>query len=63
VFGLLQKELSERGDFYMVWNCVKCYGLPILMAIIAGSNVALYEEMADHLVVAKVMFVSTNIYC
>ncbi|KAJ3632115.1 hypothetical protein Zmor_022083 [Zophobas morio] len=55
VFGLLQKELSERGDFYMVWNCVKCYGLPILMAIIAGSNVALYEEMADHLVVAKVI--------
>lgn len=46
---------SNRGKFYLFWNCIKTSGLPVLIALMAGDAAHQAENVSDAALVAAVM--------
>ena len=58
MFGLLRQAevedsldqedyVSNRGKFYLFWNCIKTSGLPVLIALMAGDAAYEAENVSD----------------
>lgn len=45
---------SNRGKFYLFWNCIKTSGLPVLIALMAGDAAHQAETISDAALVAAV---------
>jgi monoamine oxidase len=45
---------SNRGKFYLFWNCIKTSGLPVLIALMAGDAAHHAENVSDAALVAAV---------
>ena len=65
MFGLLREPevpdsldqedyVSNRGRFYLFWNCIKTSGLPVLIALMAGDAAHQAELDSDATLVASV---------
>lgn len=65
MFGLLREPevpdsldqedyVSNRGRFYLFWNCIKTSGLPVLIALMAGDAAHQAELISDATLVASV---------
>ena len=65
MFGLLREPevpdsldqedyVSNRGRFYLFWNCIKTSGLPMLIALMAGDAAHQAERESDATLVASV---------
>ena len=65
MFGLLREAevdnsldqedyVSNRGLFYLFWNCIKTSGLPVLIALMAGDAAHHAERVSDTELVAGV---------
>ena len=65
MFGLLREPevpdsldqedyVSNRGRFYLFWNCIKTSGLPVLIALMAGDAAHQAETDSDETLVASV---------
>ena len=65
MFGLLREAevvnsldqedyVSNRGKFYLFWNCIKTSGLPVLIALMAGDAAHQAETVSDAALVAAV---------
>jgi len=48
-----QDYASNRGLFYLFWNCVKTSGLPVLIGVLAGDAARLAESMDDQTLVVE----------
>lgn len=66
MFGLLREAevedsldqedyVSNRGKFYLFWNCIKTSGLPVLIALMAGDAAHQAENASDLEIVFGVM--------
>lgn len=66
MFGLLREAevvdsldqedyVSNRGKFYLFWNCIKTSGLPVLIALMAGDAAQQAENASDSEIVFGVM--------
>ncbi|KAL1984375.1 hypothetical protein VTN96DRAFT_9236 [Rasamsonia emersonii] len=54
--SLVQEDYAaNRGRFYLVWNCVKTTGLPVLVALLAGEAAYQVETMKDADIIAEAM--------
>jgi hypothetical protein len=53
---------SERGRFYLFWNCVKTSGRPVLIALMAGDAAHQTEVARDEDLVRQVRERLTTIY-
>ena len=49
-----QDYCTNRGRFYLFWNCIKTAGRPVLIALMAGEAAQQAEELADEQIVAEV---------
>lgn len=45
---------SNRGKFYLFWNCIKTSGLPVLIALMAGDAAHQAETVSDAVLVDAV---------
>lgn len=45
---------TNRGRFYLFWNCVKTSGMPVLIALMAGHAAHQAETMTDGAIVTEV---------
>lgn len=65
MFGLLREPevpdsldqedyVSNRGRFYLFWNCIKTSGLPVLIALLAGDAAHQAEADSDATLVCSV---------
>lgn len=45
---------TNRGRFYLFWNCVKTSGMPVLIALMAGDAAHQAETMTDEAIVTEV---------
>lgn len=65
MFGLLREPTApdsmaqedyatNRGRFYLFWNCLKTTGLPVLIALMAGDAAHQAEETPDEDIIAEV---------
>ena len=46
--------VSDRGRFYLFWNCIKTSGLPLLIALMAGDAAHKAEALSDDEIVSEV---------
>ncbi|MCJ1306597.1 hypothetical protein MMC25_000240 [Agyrium rufum] len=46
--------VSNRGRFYLFWNCIKTSGRPVLIALMAGDAAHQAEQISDRVIVAEV---------
>ncbi|MCJ1361205.1 hypothetical protein MMC16_000303 [Acarospora aff. strigata] len=65
MFGLLRDScreqsldqgdyISERGRFYLFWNCIKTCGRPMLIALMAGDAAHQAESTSDSTLIGEV---------
>lgn len=54
--------VSNRGKFYLFWNCIKTSGLPVLIALMAGDAAHYAEDTSDAELVASVTQELARIY-
>ncbi|KAJ5679592.1 hypothetical protein N7462_007836 [Penicillium macrosclerotiorum] len=73
MFGLLREPTSfesmdqkdyatNRGRFYLFWNCIKTTGLPTLVALMAGDAAHQTEIMPDAEIIAEVLSQLRNVF-
>jgi monoamine oxidase len=43
--------VTDRGMFYLFWNCLKTAGLPVLIGVMAGDAARAAETMNDQVLV------------
>jgi monoamine oxidase len=61
--SMIQEEYStNRGRFYLFWNCIKTSGLPVLIALMAGDAAHQAETMKDADILAEVVSQLRNIF-
>jgi lysine-specific histone demethylase 1 len=53
---------TNRGRFYLFWNCVKTSGLPVLIALMAGDAALQAETRPDAEIVSEVTSQLRNIF-
>ncbi|KAL4772962.1 flavin-containing amine oxidoreductase-domain containing protein [Aspergillus nidulans var. acristatus] len=73
MFGLLREPTNRdsmdqedyatnRGRFYLFWNCMKTTGLPVLIALMAGDAAHQAERTPDAEIIAEVMSQLRNVF-
>ncbi|KAL6236237.1 hypothetical protein BDW75DRAFT_207403 [Aspergillus navahoensis] len=73
MFGLLREPTNRdsmaqedyatnRGRFYLFWNCIKTTGLPVLIALMAGDAAHQAECTPDAEIIAEVMSQLRNVF-
>lgn len=73
MFGLLREPTkpdshvqedyaSNRGRFYLFWNCLKTTGLPVLIALMAGEAAHHAETTPDEDIIAEVTNQLRNVF-
>jgi lysine-specific histone demethylase 1 len=73
MFGLLREPTApdsmaqedyatNRGRFYLFWNCLKTTGLPVLIALMAGDAAHQAEKTPDEDIIAEVTAQLRNVF-
>lgn len=73
MFGLLREPTvhdsmnqedyaTNRGRFYLFWNCMKTTGLPVLIALMAGDAAHQAENIPDDEIIAEVTGQLRNVF-
>lgn len=68
VFGSLSEPDSKgvydtnRGRFYIFWNCIKTSGQPVLLALMAGDSAIQMENETDNELIKEATRILQNIY-
>ena len=73
MFGLLREPTTpnsmaqedyatNRGRFYLFWNCLKTTGLPVLIALMAGDAAHQAENTPDDEIIAEVTAQLRNVF-
>lgn len=61
--SMVQEEYAtNRGRFYLFWNCMKTTGLPVLIALMAGDAAHQAECTPDAEIIAEVMSQLRNVF-
>ncbi|KAI5289686.1 hypothetical protein KEM54_003417 [Ascosphaera aggregata] len=61
--SLLQSHYSSnRGKFFLIWNCIKTSGLPVLIALMAGDTAYQTEKLSDAVILSEVMTGLRNVF-
>ena len=61
--SLNQQDYStNRGRFYLFWNCIKTCGRPMLIALMAGDAAQQAESLSDDQIVAEVSEQLANMF-
>ena len=53
---------TNRGRFYLFWNCMKTSGRPVLISLMAGDAAFQAEELSDGQIIGEVTQQLTNMY-
>ncbi|KZZ87584.1 anon-37Cs-like protein [Ascosphaera apis ARSEF 7405] len=73
IFGILQDSVvkdslsqsdyaTNRGKFFLIWNCIKTSGLPVLIALMAGDTAYQAEKSSDAVILSEVMSSLRNVF-
>ncbi|KAL2808346.1 flavin-containing amine oxidoreductase-domain containing protein [Aspergillus granulosus] len=61
--SMIQEDYaSNRGRFYLFWNCMKTTGLPVLIALMAGDAAHQAERTPDAEIITEVMSQLRNVF-
>lgn len=61
--SMIQEEYStNRGRFYLFWNCLKTTGLPVLIALMAGDAAHQAEYTPDEEIIVEVTSQLRNVF-
>ncbi|KAI5304722.1 hypothetical protein KEM56_006061 [Ascosphaera pollenicola] len=60
--SLLQSDYSNRGKFFLIWNCIKTSGLPVLIALMAGDTAYQAEKSSDTVILSEIMTGLRNVF-
>ncbi|MCJ1330948.1 hypothetical protein MMC10_007635 [Thelotrema lepadinum] len=57
-----QDYSTNRGRFYLFWNCMKTSGRPVLISLMAGDAAFQAEELSDGQIIGEVTQQLTSMY-